>query len=201
MGQCMLQQKTSLGFFLFLKKLDSSQHAINDTWPSWKKKATGTWHFAKVQNMLLCPSILWQCCRETIVFKAHVGASSIWLGKWILTAKKVVIVWNGKYVCKGKWKWYILQDMLSSMTCRLMLAYKFCSLRSISSQTAINHHMTISQIKLQHQVVDAQIKNSAWSKVVEHQSGRASHTPTKQRIDFSYPNSWKYSRTLLYWCR
>ena len=37
--------------------------------------------------------------------------------------------------------------------------------------------MTISHIKLQHQVVDAQIKNSAWSKIVEHKNGSASHTP------------------------
>jgi len=40
---------------------------------------------------------------------------------------------NGK--CKGEWKWYFLQGMFSSMTCRLMLTYKFYSLRSISCPT------------------------------------------------------------------
>jgi len=41
----------------------------------------------------------------------------------------------------------------------------------------INHHITISQTKSQHQVVDAQIKNPAWSKIVQHQIGSASHAP------------------------
>ena len=44
-------------------------------------------------------------------------------------------------------------------------------------KTTINHHITISQTKSQRQVVDVQIHNPAWSKIVEHQSGSASHTP------------------------
>ena len=44
-------------------------------------------------------------------------------------------------------------------------------------KTTINHHITSSQTKSQCQVVDAQIKNPAWSKIVEHQSGSASHAP------------------------
>ena len=44
-------------------------------------------------------------------------------------------------------------------------------------KTTINHHVTISQTKSQHQVVDVQIQNPAWSKIVEHQSGNASHAP------------------------
>ena len=44
-------------------------------------------------------------------------------------------------------------------------------------KTTINHHITISQTKSQRQVVDAQIKNPARSKIVQHQSGSASHAP------------------------
>ena len=42
---------------------------------------------------------------------------------------------------------------------------------------SINHHITISQTKSQCQVVDVQIQNPARSKIVEHQSGSASHAP------------------------
>ena len=44
-------------------------------------------------------------------------------------------------------------------------------------KTTINPHITISQTKPQCQVVDAQIKNPARSKMVQHQSGSASHAP------------------------
>ena len=44
-------------------------------------------------------------------------------------------------------------------------------------KTTINHHITISQTKSQRQVVDAQIKNPTRSKIVQHQSGSASHAP------------------------
>jgi len=50
--------------------------------------------------------------------------------------------------------------------------------------TTISHDITISQKKLQCQVVDAQIKNLAWSKILQHQSGSASHAfpPSKGLI-------------------
>ena len=44
-------------------------------------------------------------------------------------------------------------------------------------KTMINHHITTSQTKSQRQVVDVQIKNPARLKIVQHQSGSASHAP------------------------
>jgi len=44
-------------------------------------------------------------------------------------------------------------------------------------KTTRNYHIKISQTKSQCQVVDVQIKNPAWSKIVQHQSGSASHAP------------------------
>jgi hypothetical protein len=45
----------------------------------------------------------------------------------------------------------------------------------------MNCHITISQTKSQCQVADAQINNPAHSKIVQNQSGSASHAPSASR--------------------
>jgi hypothetical protein len=45
----------------------------------------------------------------------------------------------------------------------------------------MNCHITISQTKSQCQVVAAQINNPAQSKIVQNQSGSASHAPSPSR--------------------
>ena len=77
--------------------------------------------------------------------------------------------------------------MPSSRTCKLVLTYKFYSLRSISSPTFThkeNYHkpsFTILQTKQQCQIIDVPIKNPAQSEIAQHQSESASHAPSPSK--------------------
>jgi hypothetical protein len=86
MVQYMLQQKRSLGFSLFLKKLDSSQPEpppVLGIAPKYK----------------ICCYIHPYCCRETVVSKLLCEHPAFNQENQDPVSKKGVIVWKS---CKGK---------------------------------------------------------------------------------------------------